>query len=1048
MSNLDLQNLLNHREDIFKAEIGALLFNLGKTHVGFWKEKKEKNILTNMEEKQFYFSLNDNDFFRDYQYKNFTTYKDYYQQAKNLSNDNITTITPNTFPYTIDLNKVSPNLLNFITGIQYNLPNGDIHNLFELQKGGIAPKNSFEHKVFFNGCENINSGIDKSFPQKLIKSPLSIVNAFGSDNEIIDIKNFDIYRISFYHKLDNYLRNKNLYSNSSLNKNDWLGIKKFVYKEIQEWYINLLSDSRMPVNDVTLWEQAFMTAAMFKATLAGLYLDNSNYDSCIKNPNTIKWRILGIQYDKLALAEKGLKPANIQWYRDKSNDVEDKYIKPYLELRLCLGNEVYRDETGIYFIVSENVGDSRNKLSTNLQTIEKTIYRFFQNAFNGEVYPSINLTSPSRVIMTLKELLNESKKNFLKSNNSYMKLPQLKSGIGICKVCEFRIVDADIMEEDKQTCKICNDRKIGRVSNWIKKINGESIWIDDLQDKNGNIALITLKMELGEWLNGNMLSSSIINIENYQSTLNEIINELKNSRITRNNSSVFMRIAKEAYISTSNFNDFIRQVFFEELPDSSWDTLVRNHSINSKINWATLEFDWNKLTDPDVQFLSEILLQFLLRKNPSPARLRRIWETTRMFFDDIKKDIKKNSGIKDWRCKRLVWNISNDVAEGEHTLGDISFWIKDNKVYLITSIEKAIPLLVSIRGEKLDEAKKRDDNWLKDNLKNEPIVLVNKDNPDISFNLSISENVTFIDYLPIFSIIDPTPISWQFIIPADRVTDLIKNVQDEYKKNFKWVYGKLPLHIGVVFQDRKRPLYVGIKALCNIRRDIKDWDEIKIESNAKGIFDLQNNPTSDQGDILERANKTKDYYSLYELTNNDTNDKGKYQFILNPKLAIQNPQSKIENLKSKLDYIDSTRIFKIYPNTIDFQYLDTNSRRDEIYYETGKRVSKYKSNRPYTWEEWKHFSEFIEKFNKKEDSAQIQTLASLIYSKLEEWKDKENEKSISQFIYSAICNTFKKEKRGILFKILEIKSQDSITAKQLYTFLDMFEFYHTALKEI
>ena len=37
--SLDWQNLKNNKDEILKAEIGSLLFNLGKTHIGIgnWK---------------------------------------------------------------------------------------------------------------------------------------------------------------------------------------------------------------------------------------------------------------------------------------------------------------------------------------------------------------------------------------------------------------------------------------------------------------------------------------------------------------------------------------------------------------------------------------------------------------------------------------------------------------------------------------------------------------------------------------------------------------------------------------------------------------------------------------------------------------------------------------------------------------------------------------------------------------------------------------------------------------------------------------------------
>ena len=42
---MNLQNLKDNRDEILKAEIGSLLFNLGKTHIGFWMKKMEKFIL-------------------------------------------------------------------------------------------------------------------------------------------------------------------------------------------------------------------------------------------------------------------------------------------------------------------------------------------------------------------------------------------------------------------------------------------------------------------------------------------------------------------------------------------------------------------------------------------------------------------------------------------------------------------------------------------------------------------------------------------------------------------------------------------------------------------------------------------------------------------------------------------------------------------------------------------------------------------------------------------------------------------------------------------
>jgi len=66
MSNLNLTNLKINKNEILKAEIGTLLFNLGKTHAGFnhWKD---------------YFQIENNNFKRIFGYTPFSSYKDYYK---------------------------------------------------------------------------------------------------------------------------------------------------------------------------------------------------------------------------------------------------------------------------------------------------------------------------------------------------------------------------------------------------------------------------------------------------------------------------------------------------------------------------------------------------------------------------------------------------------------------------------------------------------------------------------------------------------------------------------------------------------------------------------------------------------------------------------------------------------------------------------------------------------------------------------------------------------------------------------------------------------
>ena len=322
---MDWGRLKQYKDEILKAEIGALLFNLGKTHIGFWKGKGGR----------IYFNVDENGFANIFGFNLFTGYRDYYKSKNGLS------------PFEKEINDF--NLKNFFkikVKFPFKVNDSSTSNPYELDwieffKGDASEK-EFIEKIFFRGCENINSGIDKGSPNKQLEPPLWLANAFGSFKEEINEKFFDEYRRKFFKNLYLCLKKTNL-----LNRNedeiDWELIRNYIIKKLRKWYSHLLSDSRFPINDVTLFDQAYMTASMFKAVLAQLVLDSSKLEHYLKNPSSIRWRILGIQYDKLGLTDKSLKLRAISWYREVISEI-DRIIKKYIEVKLVLGNEIYNDE--------------------------------------------------------------------------------------------------------------------------------------------------------------------------------------------------------------------------------------------------------------------------------------------------------------------------------------------------------------------------------------------------------------------------------------------------------------------------------------------------------------------------------------------------------------------------------------------------------------------------------------------------------------------------------------------------------------------------------
>ncbi len=269
-------------------------------------------------------------------------------------------------------------------------------------------------QILFGISENLNSGIDKGAPPKNIKveptSQIWLANAFGSFRQ----------KIIYFEKTEQEINNNideikritlSALKSSTISYNNL----KEIREKIKELFGGLLSDDRFPINDVSLWDQAYMVSSMFKALLSN-YVLKGDFTQ-VPDTQEIKWRILGIQYDKLGLAEKGFKLASIKWYREISEEIDNK-IKNLLEVDYPIGNEIYRDETGIYFIVGENIGKDNGEfaeLNEDLKEIENKIFKIFEDeVLIDEICPTIILTKASRGLMTLGYLLDNAKENFLK----------------------------------------------------------------------------------------------------------------------------------------------------------------------------------------------------------------------------------------------------------------------------------------------------------------------------------------------------------------------------------------------------------------------------------------------------------------------------------------------------------------------------------------------------------------------------------------------------------------------------------------------------------
>lgn len=1044
-----LDKLKEYRDTILLAEIGALIHDIGKLSEEFVEhQSKDKK----KEAKK-------NGFPHHLILKRMTRKYHSYKKSKRTKTllENEDRIHDNFLP-----NK----LINLLNKSDLEIPS--------IGKCNLGDFIEQHHKPFWGqmkipvrflttpGCDSIDSGIDKGAPirkQKLNETYIS--TPYGYEKGRIALNRLKDYRFKFCKVLEKELQEIQNAENSDENQIEVIkDSRNNIIEAAEKYFSKTLGETRRAANDVTLWDHSYSVTSLYKSALAGIILKSNGK---LPKPVELKWKILLISLDGLDFWMKSEKIGDIL---ARKKMIEDcfKEVKKLLEEKIPLGNEIYKDENTIAFLVSDKL-DLRDKY------IEEEINKIFNEISKGEIKPSINLSPVSRGAANLGKTLNELKSHttpdIQKISEHWEKVEKKKKKnelVDICHVCGLRAIgfpkDNGYQKAKRRNiCIECLNRRKNRSKNWIDEERDKTIWMDEVADSNNRVAFIVGKFNLDNWLDGTNLNTiftkTLFDLQNKNEKgikvlngYNDLLEATKQCFIKNNKEDNIeidgVKIKIEDFLNSIGRDSYCNQPPRKKTPDEYFKALVLNREKEELEEELEPAGEWN------IETKAKLLLSFLFRKNPSFARIRRIWDTTLNFWGELNKTFQNSETLQSRQRYEIEFGRELEIIES-HT-----YYLKYSGIFLPTVATSDKKMLIVDTEENIPQAftEELKENQTKDysNLDIEVIVYESnkKDTVENSKPVKIERIKKDSEYTPFLNILK-TPSAYISVVPADKAFSIVKKIKGKYEKEFSKVRNRLPINISLIFMNKKMPVFVAMdcaRRFLNYKKGEEMWkvlgtcDTDLIENKfRKKRLTLKKKDKVFQADInYKLGNGEPDYYHPYYILErgNCPGERKTYFETYNDK--------KLVHIK------DVTREDLINYNTsnFDFEFLDTNSRRFDITFDKDKKrphtIFK-KGPRPYLLEDIDIFKKIwgILEGNNINDT-QLNNFESLLISKIEEWGLKDLEelsknKTFKELVKTSIKNILriKKEEKREEFNLI----YDSVISGM---FFDVKELYHSILK--
>ncbi len=409
-----------------------------------------------------------------------------------------------------------------------------------------------------------------------------------------------------------------------------------------------------------------------------------------------------------------------------------------------------------------------------------------------------------------------------------------------------------------------------------------------------------------------------------------------------------------------------------------------------------------------------------ITKTPSFARIYRIWETSKTFWEEIENKFSEVNSvgtisfrmrlIADYKPKTYSKKKPRINSTYQVEFDGIRFNVfcaQDNEFLIIENLLRLAKLMGAEKEHLMDH--KSAAIYVENYISSKKILKIFAEEKSLNVRqigeLSVdkveTDYTSFVPAIPILA----EPSTFMAVVPANKALNVASAIKNKYEEEMNKVRNRLPLTVGLVFARSHTPISSIMDAgrrMLNISEDMGTW---KISKNPDktdpGKIEIRLNRNEQcikvKVDTL-MGDQTLDVWYPYWQVESDaggTSDRTR-QFIGHDK-----------DMYVHVGDLQTGDKVKFTPSHFDFEFLDSAARRFEISYKDGMRrhcEDEKKATRPYYLEDLSDFDDIWRIFKNNLKRTQIKNMIGLIETKREEWQEEMDVKTFEAFVHNVVYN--------------------------------------------